>query len=104
MATDKGSITISILGRTYQIACAPDEEEALQKSARYLNEQMEKLKSRGSTLSFEKLAVMTALNISHELLTQSRQASSLESNAQDLIRRLELKIDSALQQSRQMEI
>lgn len=104
MATEKGSITISILGRTYQIACAPDEEEALQQSARYLNEQMEKLKSRGSTLSFEKLAVMTALNISHELLTHSRQANNVESSAQEFIRHLELKIESALQQSRQLEI
>jgi len=104
MASEAGSISISILGRDYQIACPPSEEEALRKSARYLNEQMEKVKSRGSTLSFEKLAIMTALNISHELLKNSTQVSDLESGAQNLIKQLERKIDSALISVKQFEI
>ena len=104
MSQEVDTVSITILGREYQISCPPDEEEALRKSAKYLDKQMEKVKSRGSTLAFEKVAVMAALNICHELLQQSRQAESSESDAQGRIRSLQQKIESALQSSRQMEI
>ena len=92
------------MGRDYQIACDPDEEDALRQSATYLNKQMEKVKKRGSTLGFEKLVVMTALNISYELLQNTQQADDSESGAQEFLSLLEKKIESALQTSRQFEI
>jgi cell division protein ZapA len=101
---DKNSITIKILGRDYQIACKPEEEEALRQAASYLSKQMEKVKKHGSTLGFEKIAIMTALNISHELIQNSMKASDTKSNAQDFLSHLEKKIESALQNSRQYEI
>ena len=104
MSQEVDTVSITILGREYQISCPPDEEEALRKSAKYLDKQMEKVKSRGSTLAFEKVAVMAALNICHELLQQSRQAESTETDAQGRIRSLQEKIESALQSSRQIEI
>ena len=57
---EKNSISIQLLGRDYQIACSPDEEDALRQSATYLNKQMEQIKKAGSTLGFEKVVVMTA--------------------------------------------
>ncbi|MDG2090524.1 MAG: cell division protein ZapA [Gammaproteobacteria bacterium] len=102
--SDKNSITIKIIGRDYQIACGADEEDALKQAAAYLNKQMEKVKKQGSTLGFEKIAVMTALNISYELLQNSQQADDSESGAQQFLTELEKKIESALQTSRQFEI
>lgn len=101
---EKNSISIKILGRDYQIACKPEEEDALRQAASYLSKQMEKVKSHGSTLGFEKIAIMTALNISHELLQNSRQATDSESDALKFLGHLEKKIESALQNSRQFEI
>lgn len=102
--SEKNSINIKIMGRDYQIACGPDEEDALRQSATYLNKQMEKIKKHGSTLSFEKVVVMTALNISHELLQNTQQADDSENGAQQFLTHLEKKIESALQTSRQFEI
>lgn len=104
MATEVDTVNISILGRDYQISCPPSEEEALRKSARYLDSQMEKVKSRGSTLAFEKVAVMAALNICHELLLKNLQNSESENNSLKKIKDLETKIEQALQSSRQIEI
>ena len=104
MSNDKGSITVSILGKDYQFSCTPEEEDDLRQSARYLNEQMTDIKSRGATLGFEKVAIMAALNISHDLLKENKQNSSLEDNSVKIIENLEEKIDSALQSARQMEI
>jgi len=104
MSEQADTVSITILGRDYQISCPPSEEEALRKSAKYLDKQMEKVKSRGSTLAFEKVAVMAALNICHELLQQSRQAENSESTSLDKIESLQEKIELALQNSRQIEI
>ncbi len=101
---EKNSTNIKIMGRDYQIACGPDEEQALKQAAIYLNKQMDKVKKHGSTLGFEKLAVMTALNISHDLLQNTQQADDTENGAQQFLSILEKKIESALQTSRQYEI
>ena len=104
MSNDTDTVTISILGRDYQISCPPAEEEALRKSAKYLDSQMAKVKNRGTTLGFEKVAVMAALNICHDLLQKSEKANESESTSIQKIKALEERIESALQASKQIEI
>lgn len=104
MSSEIDSVSIKILGKEYQISCPPSEEEALRKSAKYLDEQMSRIKARSSTLGFEKIAVMAALNISHELLKRSLEANSSENNSLQEIKALEEKIDQAMQNVRQLEI
>lgn len=62
------TLDIVLMGREYRVACAPGEREALQSAVAYVDEKMrdlaEKTKSTG-----DRLAVMTALNIAHELLS-----------------------------------
>ncbi len=104
MSEKPTAVQIKILDKEYQINCPPSEQEALMKSARYLDESMRNIKSRGNIHGAEKIAVMAALNITHDMLrknlliNESRQASALQ------LRSLEEKIDSALVGSRQMEL
>lgn len=98
------TVSINILGREYQISCPPAEEEALRKSAKFLDKQMESVKSRGSTLAYEKVAVMAALNICHELLQKNQQSEESENTSLERIKKLQDKIDVALHASRQIEI
>lgn len=98
------SVTVSILGREYQISCPPEEEEALRKSARYLTSQMEDVKGRGSSLPYEKIAVLAALTITHDLLKRSKDANVSEVDAQREIKVLEKKIDAVLLSARQIEM
>lgn len=104
MPAPSGSVTISVLGRDYQISCPPEEEESLRKSARYLDQQMEQVKSRGTSLGYEKIAVLAALNITHDLLKKSHQVNNKEHDSVREIKQLEQKIDSVLLSSRQIEI
>lgn len=97
-------VTISILGRDYQIACPPEEEESLRRSARYLDNQMEMVRSRGASLGYDKIAVLAALNITHEFLKRTQEASSSETTSLREIKQLENKIDSALRAVKQIEI
>lgn len=104
MSEEVDTVSITILGRDYQISCPPSEEEALRKSAKYLDKQMSKVKTRGSTLAFEKVAVMAALNICHELLQHSQKNEDTENSSLEKIQALQEKIDQALLSSRQYEI
>ena len=98
------SISISILGRDYQIACPPEEEESLRKSARYLDQQMEQMRSRSASLGYEKIAVLAALNITHDMLKLSHEANNSEAASLRDIKQLEKKIDTALKSALQIEI
>lgn len=59
---------ITLLGRGYVIACPPERQEQLNRAARYLDRAMHGIHSRGKILGAEKIAIMAALNITHELL------------------------------------
>lgn len=65
---DANTLDIVLMGREYRVACAPEEREVLQSAVALVDEKMrdigEKTKSTG-----ERLAVMTALNLAHELLS-----------------------------------
>lgn len=98
------SVTISILGRDYQIACPPEEEDALRRSARYLDAQMEQVRTRGASLGYDKIAVLAALNITHEFLKKSNEANNSETSSLREIKQIEKKIDSALLAAKQIEI
>lgn len=58
-----------ILDRSYRIACKPEEEPRLREAVEYLNAKMRDLRDTGKVLGNERIAVLVALNITHELLT-----------------------------------
>ena len=78
--------------------------EALIKSARYLDENMRKIKGRGNIHGVEKIAVMAALNITHDMLRKNRLINETRHATAQQVQGIEAKIDSAIAQSRQLEI
>lgn len=69
MSTKQKTLDVSIMGRTYKVACADDERDALLAAVAYLDRKMSDIKSAGKVGSAERIAVMAALNITHELLS-----------------------------------
>lgn len=63
------TVTVNILGREYQVACPEEERDALERSARHLDEQMREIRNTGKIVGTERIAVMAALNLAHELLS-----------------------------------
>jgi cell division protein ZapA len=104
MSDKSSSVQIRILDKEYQINCPPSDQEALLKSARYLDENMRKVKERGNIHGSEKVAVMAALNITYELLQKNRLLTEYRRVNGEQIDRLEEKIEQALQRSRQLEM
>ncbi|MBE9564917.1 MAG: cell division protein ZapA [Proteobacteria bacterium] len=61
-------LTITIMDKEYRIACPEEEKENLQASADLLNENLKEIKQQGSVIGTERIAIMAALNLSHEIL------------------------------------
>ena len=68
MSADPPGLQISIMGREFRVACAPDEQKSLQEAVDYLNRKMQEIKDQGKINGLDRIAIMAALNISHEFL------------------------------------
>lgn len=62
-------VDVSIMGRELTIACSDEEREGLLRSVDYLDKKMREIRDTGKVVGAEKIAIMAALNIAHELLT-----------------------------------
>lgn len=60
------TLDIRIQGREYRVACAPEEASSLQAAAELLDTRMSEI-AQATKSTGERLAVMTALNLAHEL-------------------------------------
>ena len=98
-------LDVTIFGREYRVACAPGEESALQASVRLLDGRMNEVAGKLKSANSERVAVMTALNLAHELLARSSSAAVAGPAAQgfdkDAVKRriaaMEAQLDLALQ-------
>ena len=62
------TVFVKILDKEYQVACPREERHALMESAQLLDERMKAIRGSGAVIGLERIAVMAALNLSHELL------------------------------------
>ncbi len=56
------------MGRDFRINCPDDEREELLKAVTYLDKKMREIRDSGKVIGSERVAIMAALNITHELL------------------------------------
>lgn len=62
------TLDIVLMGREYRVACPPEEREALQSAVACVDAKMREIGKKTKSTG-ERLAVMTALNLAHELLS-----------------------------------
>jgi len=98
-ANGKGALTLNLLGREFRVACPDGEEKQLLASADYLNRKLKEIRDHGKIAGNERIAIMAALNIAHEMMTH-RVPPSLAAIDGDAIRRrivsMQETLDSAL--------
>ena len=70
-------VTLSIMGREYRLACAPEEKSALLQCAQYVDGKMLAIKDAGKVMGADRIAVMAALQIAHELF-KARDGAGVE--------------------------
>jgi cell division protein ZapA len=98
MAEQSKTIEVNILGRSYRVACEEGEREALLQAVAYLDAKMGEIKKAGKVNGADRIAVMAALNIAHELLSTKLGSGFDLGQAKRRISSIEAKLDAALAQ------
>jgi cell division protein ZapA len=75
-------VNIRILDKDYRIACGPHEEDGLRESARMLDGKMREIRKTGRVIGTDRIAVMAALNIAHDLF-QLQKARGVDTGELD---------------------
>ena len=100
----KNTLDIKLQGKEYRVACAPEERDALIAAASFLDAKLSEI-SELTKSSGERLAVMVALNISHELLalrqSPEKQATVDVDVAKRRIKSIEARLDAVLTEHKQ---
>jgi len=63
------ALDVKILDSEFRVACPDDEKAELLEAVTYLDKKMREIRDAGKITSVERIAIMAALNIAHELLT-----------------------------------
>lgn len=104
MSEVHNTVSLNILGKLYKIKCPQDKITELREAAQYLENKMRETTHAGKIPSADQLAVITSLNIVHELLAQKKQANTYIDNMGQQIRALQIKIENAVASSKEKEI
>ncbi|HEX6136105.1 MAG TPA: cell division protein ZapA [Casimicrobiaceae bacterium] len=75
------TLDVSILGRELKVACKEGEREELTQAVAMLDQRMREIRDGGKVSGAERIAVMAALNIAHDLLRE-RHAAAAQAAAQ----------------------
>jgi cell division protein ZapA len=89
-------VSIRILDKDYRIACEPHEQEGLRESARLLDGRMREIRQTGRVIGTDRIAVMAALNIAHDLIQLQKVAPIDEVEIERRLRHLQVRVSEAL--------
>ena len=101
-ASNPVQLDVSILGRDYRIACEQDERDALLQAVAYVDARMRDIRDGGKVSGVDRVAVMAALNIANELLSERKELARAangpidEADLRRRIRDMQGAIDRAL--------
>ena len=98
------TLELNILDRDYRVNCPDGAEAQLKDAARYLNEKMVEIKNASSTagkvLGTDRIAVIAALILAHDLLEMQQQ----QGHQNDRLDKIHQMIDDALDKDSQLEL
>jgi len=103
MSSDSVPVTVRIMEKEFCVACPADERDSLLASARYLDGQMRQIRDSRKVVGMDRIAVICALNLAHELL-QNNTAVPAENAFATRVKNLHDKIEIALQKDKQLEL
>ena len=75
MPNEANYLDIVLLGKEYRVACPPEERAALQAAVALVDAKMHEIAEKTKSNISERIAVMAALNIAHEHLSNKVEAA-----------------------------
>ena len=97
-------LSVRILEKEYFVACPADERAALLDSAELLNGRMKEIRDSGKIVGLDRIAVMAALNLAHEVIRLRARDSGSEQETTHRLRHLRERVEAALENGQQLEL
>lgn len=92
--------TIRIMEKEYQVNCPAGHEDELSEAAYLVDRKMREIRQGGRVVGLERIAIMAALNVAHELVIErsgrNKDHSLGISGFEERLQNLHTKIDGAL--------
>jgi len=90
------TVEVQLLGRTYRVACEDDKRQELMEAVAYLDGKMNEIRRAGKVMGAERIAVMAALNLAHELMSVRVGGTFDLGNAKRRLSAIESQLDEAI--------
>jgi cell division protein ZapA len=101
---DQARVSVRIMEKEYVVSCPYDERSALLDAAEFLNGRMREIRDSGKVAGLDRIAVMVALNMAHELLQIRGREAKVESEAGGKVRALRERVETTLERAQQLEL
>ena len=62
------AVDVNIMGREFTVSCTEEERPGLINAVNFLDKKMRDIRDGGKIIGVERIAIMAALNLAHELL------------------------------------
>ncbi len=103
MNNESVPVTVRIMDKEFCVSCPNDQRDSLIESARMLDKKMREIRDSRKVIGTDRIAVMAALNIAHELLETSTQKDFYDDGFNSRIKNIQNKVENALFKSKQLE-
>lgn len=88
-------VAVRLLDKEYLVACTPEERPGLLAAAALLDSKMREVRSAARSAALDRVAVLAALNLAHELLSIKGVADSRHDAVHHQVAQLRGKLDAA---------
>ena len=102
MSNEAVPVTVRIMDKEFCISCPSEQREGLLESASILDKKMREIRDSRKVIGTDRIAVMAALNIAHELVENTNE-NSYGSGVNLRIKSIQEKVESALYENKQLE-
>lgn len=102
MTNQIAQVSVRILDKEYQVACPLNERTELLDSAEILNAKMREIRDSGRVVGLDRIAVMAALNMAHELIHAQARDQILEGDVSNRLKLISDRVENALSDTQQL--
>ena len=96
MSAPATDVSVTIFNKSFVVKCPQDKMTALQAASQLVDERMRSVSQSGQVSGVDRVAILTALNIAHELLSGSEASNNAHSTLTTRIDRLHQKLHLSL--------
>ncbi|NOX42954.1 MAG: cell division protein ZapA [Gammaproteobacteria bacterium] len=104
MNNDAIPVTVRIMDKEFCVSCPNEERDGLVESARLLDKKMREIRDSRRVIGADRIAVIAALNIAHELIETSSKKEQGGSEFDLRIKSIQEKVETALCKNKQLEL